>query len=103
MTHVLDTARDLAQKLAAQRVDVNEVENILAYARHVRDSRKVKKMLYRLAHQDVIIYSRRTKGYIKAIQRTVGSVLPSDPDEALHLLGWTARLMRYERARTGRR
>ena len=96
MPQVLDTARDLAQKLAAQGVDVNEVENIFAYARHVRDPQKVKKMIYRLANQNVIIYSKRTKGYIKAIQRTVGSVLPNDPDEALQLLGWTARLMRYE-------
>jgi hypothetical protein len=99
MNDPLAAARHLAQKLAAERVDVNEVEKILAYARRVRDVGKVRRMIRRLATQDVIVYSKQTKRYAQAIQRVVGSALSEKPETALHLLGWTVRLMRYERAR----
>jgi hypothetical protein len=59
-------------------------------------------MIQRLATQDVISYSRQTKRYARAIQRAVGRELPEEPQAALHMLGWTTRLMRYERARDRR-
>jgi len=104
MSSALKTARKLARRLADEQVDVNEVEKVLAYARRVRDVDRVREVLRRLATQDLIVYSKRTKGYIQSIQRIVGPVLPRDPDAALELLGWTARLMRYEqqRRRAGR-
>ena len=100
MSDPLAAARRLAQKLAAERVDVNEVEKILAYARRVRDVGKMRQMIRRLATQNVIIYSKKTKQYAQAIQRIVEPQLPEEPNAALHLLGWTVRLMRYERARS---
>ncbi|RLC91667.1 MAG: hypothetical protein DRI79_02265 [Chloroflexi bacterium] len=101
MSNSLTTARHLAQQLTAERVDVNEVEKILAYARRVRDVGKVRQMIRRLAVQDVIVYSKQTKRYAQAIRRVVEPALPDDPGAALHLLGWTTRLMHYERARAG--
>jgi len=100
MSDPLAAARRLAQKLAAERVDVNEVEKILAYARRVRDVGKVRQIIRRLATQNVIVYSKKTKQYAQTIQRVVGPELPEEPDAALHLLGWTVRLMRYESARS---
>lgn len=100
MSNLLAAPRRLAQKLAAERVDVNEVEKILAYARAAHDVDQVRQMIHRLAMQNVIVYSKQTKRYAQAIQRVVGPALPEDTEAALHLLGWTVRLMRYERARS---
>ena len=86
MSESLTAPRRLAQKLAAERVDVNEVEKILAYARRVRDVGKVRRMIRRLATQDVIVYSRQTKRYAQAIQRVVGPALPEEPEA-----GWAGR------------
>lgn len=100
MSDPLAIARRLAQQLAADRVDVNEVEKILSYARRVRDVGKVREMIQRLATQDVLVYSKQTKRYAQAIQRIVSPALSGEPAAALHMLGWTARLMRYEATRS---
>lgn len=103
MTTLLTKARQLAQQLNAQRVDVNEVEKVLAYARCTRDMGKLRDIVGRLAEQDVIVYSNRTKRYAQAIQDVMIPALPRDAEQALELLGWTVRMMRYERTVSGSR
>ena len=61
---ILAQACRLAQNLNGQDVDVNEVEKVLAYARKVRDTAKVKEMVGRLARlKNIMVYSNKTKGY----------------------------------------
>jgi hypothetical protein len=99
MSDPLAEPRRLAQQLVAERVDVNEVEKVLAYARRMRDMDKVRRMIQRLATQDTLVYSKQTKRYAKAIHQVFGPVLSKQPGASLYLLGWTVRLMRYEAAR----
>lgn len=103
MNTQLNKAQQLARQLNAKKVDVNEVEKLLAYARRVRDVGKVRRMMQRLATQNVIVYSNQTKGYMQTIQQVLSPALPSDAAAARELLGWVARLMRYERSRQERR
>jgi hypothetical protein len=95
----LEQARQIAARLATDQVDVNEVEKLLAYGRRVWDVGKIKKLIQRLARQEVMVYSKRTKPYMQAIERTLVPHLPADATAALELMGWTARLMRYYRFR----
>lgn len=99
MITVLDKATPLARQLSAKQVDINEVEKLLAYARQVSDVKKVHEMMRRLATQNVIIYSNRTKGYMQTIQQVLSPALPKDIYTARELLGWVVRLMRYERGK----
>lgn len=103
MSEIIPQARSLAKRLNARHVDVNELEKVLAYARQVRDTAKVRELIDRLARLNVIVYSRQTKRYAREIQEIVKPALPSDARQALLLLGWTVRLMRYDRAVSRRR
>lgn len=102
---ILSQARKLAQQLVGRQVDINEVEKILAYARRERDLQKTVEVIRRLATQDVLVYSNRTKIYAQAIQQIMGPRLQQAPDTdtGLQLLGWTVRFMRYEAAQENRR
>ena len=61
-------------------------------------------MIRRLATQERIVYSKRTKSYLRDVRQVVEPKLPKDPEAMLQLLGWTVRMMRYEAARQrGRR
>jgi len=100
---LLNQARGLAQQLASQQVDVNEVEKVLAYALRKRDLHKTVEVIHRLATQEILVYSNRTQVYARALQQTLSPALQraENTDSGLQLLGWVARFMRYEAARKG--
>lgn len=91
----LDAPRRAAAQLALERVDVNEVEKLLAYYKRVRDHGKFQALVERLANQDIFVYSNKTKQYMHEIKTELWPVLPNQPNEALLFLGWTIRFMRY--------
>jgi len=91
----LSVPRHVAAELAIERIDVNELEKLLAYYRRVRDNEKFRMMVWRLAIQDIFVYSKQTKQYMRSIQSVVLPILPNQPNEALWFLGWTVRFMRF--------
>lgn len=91
----LSTPRHVAAELVIERIDVNELEKLLAYYRRVHNDEKFRRMIWRLAIQNIFVYSKQTKQYMKQIQSMVLPVLPKQPNEALWFLGWTIRFMRY--------
>ena len=91
----LSAPRRIAAELAIDRVDVNELEKLLAYYRRVRDDEKFQMLVRRLAIQNIFVYSKQTKQYMTEIRSVVVPILPNQADEALLFLGWTIRFMRY--------
>jgi len=91
----LSLPRRAAAQLAMNQVDVNEVEKLLAYYRRVRNDKKFRTLVGRLASQDIFVYSKQTKGYVRQVKAVVLPDLPNQPAEALWFLGWTTRFMRY--------
>lgn len=91
----LSVPRRVAAELAIERIDVNELEKLLAYYRRVRNDEKFRMMIWRLAIQNIFVYSKQTKQYMRKIKSVVFPVLPKQPNEALWFLGWTIRFMRY--------
>ena len=98
---IMQEAHELARSLVKQRVDVNEVESVLSYARCKRDLSATLDVIHRLATQEDHAYSKRTHTYHQAIHRQVTPVLRrvSDVEEGLKLLGWLVRYMRYEKTK----
>jgi len=101
---ILKQARGLAGQLVSRKVDINEVERVLVYARRQRDLEKTIAMIQRLATQDILIYSNRTKIYAKTMLQVLTPALKRavDVDFGLLLLGWIVRFMRYEGAQRNR-
>jgi hypothetical protein len=91
----LSAPRRIAAELAIERVDVNELEKLLAYYRRVQNDKKFRMMVWRLAIQNIFVYSKQTKQYMKKVKSLVLPILPNQPNEALWFLGWTIRFMRY--------
>jgi hypothetical protein len=91
----LSAPRKIAAELAIERVDVNELEKLLAYYRRVHNDKKFRMIIWRLAVQNIFVYSKQTKQYMKKVQSVVLPILPNQPNEALWFLGWTIRFMRY--------
>jgi len=95
----MQEAHELARRLVQQRVDVNEVESVLSYARRKHDLAATLDVIHRLATQEDFAHSRRTHKYHQAIYQQVTPVLRrvSDAEKGLNLLGWLVRFMHYEK------
>lgn len=97
----LNAPRQAGAQLVINGMDVSELEKLLAYYRRVRNEGKFRTLLERLSSQDVFVYSRQTKRYVRQVQSVVLPILPRQLDEALWFLGWTVRFMHYYQNRKG--
>ena len=66
----LSAPRKIAAELAIERVDVNELEKLLAYYRRVHNDKKFRMIIWRLAVQNIFVYSKQTKQYMKKVFQT---------------------------------
>lgn len=91
------TVDSIAQTLAGQGVDRNELGKAMSYLRQTRDKAKFLDLLTRLPDSDYI-RSKRTKNYFKNIHRTLEYHLHSlDDARALAVVGWAFRMMTYQK------
>lgn len=99
------TAHKVAQNLVTQGVDVNELGKAIAYLRNAVNQKQPDagscffKYLKTLVSQGRSIgHSGKTLDYYRSIEKNCSDYLcayQSKPEMMLHILGWTARLMRY--------
>lgn len=95
----LDRAQQLAQTLSD--TDENEVKKVLGFLIQDRDLSQLHILVQQLVSSPFAKRSGRTRGYYERIQKAVTRYLPTttDVEDAIWILGWATRLMKYEQAK----
>ncbi len=93
------TAELLAADLAGARVDHNEAQKVLAYARSQRNSKALFDYLQAVVSNGrAVIRSNQTLDYYRNLQSAcLRHLRGMDYDDLIQTLGWAIRLMRYYR------
>lgn len=92
----LEKAEKLAEAL--QAVDDNELKKVFAYLVRYQDMNQLHQLVNKLPDSPLARRSKKTRGYYQTIQQVLTQCLPKNTDiaDALWILGWAARLLKYE-------